>query len=60
MEYKTMRGTVKEKMEVSDLVGLESIMSQQYKSTCIANAITIVHQLKATSLIKLFQCFPEF
>jgi hypothetical protein len=35
-------------------------MSQKYRSACVAEAMVIAHTIKASSLIKLFNCFPEF
>jgi hypothetical protein len=42
------------------MIGVESIMSQKYRSACVAEAMVIAHTIKASSLIKLFNCFPEF
>ena len=60
VEIHSFNGTIKFKSAVSGMVGLESIMSQKYRSTCVAEAIVIAHSLKAAGLLKLFQAFSEF
>jgi hypothetical protein len=42
------------------MVGVEAIVSQKYRSTCVAETIVIAHSIKVTSIIKLFQCFVKF